>query len=400
MVTTRPIKENDSMKHMTIPESMHLADAFNKNDLDTLLTHENTPCVSIYMSAHRGGKESLQNKIRFKNAIERVKSIGPAIDLEPAMALLENGNAEFWQYQKDGLALFISPGLMRGYRLSMETPEVVVAADQFHLKPVLPLVVYDTPFFILALSQNECRLYHCSINDCDEIRPKNLPDSLSQALRFDLQEKQLQFHTASRTSQSPGRKAAVFHGQGVADDEDKDRILRYFQAINKSLTAFLGPRTDLLVLAGVDYLHALYRSANTYPYLVNEGITGNPENRTSRELQKSAWEIVAPHTRKNLNRAVTAYQDLKGSGKTANDLAHVLRQASTGQVKYLMVAQDVHQWGQFIRGDGPVFHAEKQAEDQDLINVAACHALRTGADVFPLPSAEMPDDSPVAAVFY
>ncbi|MEX1301072.1 MAG: hypothetical protein AB1Z16_02840 [Desulfotignum sp.] len=388
------------MKHMTIPENMHLADAFNKNELGTLLKHENTPCISIYIPTQRGGKESLQNKIRFKNAIERVKSIGPAIDLEPAMALLENGNAGFWQYQKDGFVLFISPGLMRGYRLSMETPEVVVAADQFHLKPVLPLAVYDMPFFILALSQNECRLYQCTMHDCDEIRPKNLPDSLSQALRFDLQEKQLQFHTASRTSQSPGRKAAVFHGQGIADDEDKDRILRYFQAINKSLTAFLGPRTDLLVLAGVDYLHPLYRSANTYPYLVNEGITGNPENLTSRELQKSAWEIVAPHTRKNLNRAATAYQDLKGSGKTANDLAHILRQSSTGQVKYLMVAQDVHQWGRFSRDEGPVLHSEKQAEDQDLINVAACHALRTGADVFPLPSAEMPDDSPVAAVFY
>ena len=164
---------------------------------------------------------------------------------------------------------------------------------------------------------------------------------------------------------------AAFHGQGVASDEDKDRILRYFQAINKAVTTFLGPRTDLLVLAGVDYLHALYRSANTYPHLVNKGITGNPENLTAQDLQKAAREIVAPSARKDLNRAVKAYQDLKGSGKTAHDLARILQPALTGQMKHLMVARDVNQWGQFSRNDGPVFHSEKQAQDQDLLNVAA-----------------------------
>jgi hypothetical protein len=394
-------EEKEQMKHITTPGNMHLADAFNKNDLDALLKHENSPCISIYIPTYRGGKESLQNQIRFKNTMEKIKSIAPGIDLGPAMALLENGNAAFWQYQKDGFALFMSPETTRAFRLSLDTPEVAVVADQFHLKPVLPLVVYDTTFFILAVSQNECRLYKCDRQHCDEITPENLPDSLSQALRFDLPEKQLQFHTTGQTSQVPGRKAAAFHGQGVADDEDKDRILRYFQAINKALTTFLGPRSDLLILAGVDYLHALYRSANTYPHLVKKGVTGNPENLTAQDLQKAAWEIVLPHTRKDLNQAVNAYQNLKGSGKTANDLAYILQQAFTGQVKHLMVARDVDQWGQFSRNDGEaVFHSEKQAQDQDLLNVTACHALRNGASVFPLPLEEMPDDAPVAAVFY
>jgi hypothetical protein len=389
------------MKQIISPGNMHLADAFNKDDLDALLKHENSPCISIYIPTHRGGKERLQNQIRFKNTMEKIKPMAPGMDLGPALALLENGNAAFWQYQKDGFALFMSPALTRAYRLSMDTPEVAVVADQFHLKPVLPLVVYDITFFVLALSQNECRLYKCDRHHCDEITPENLPDSLSQALRFDLQEKQLQFHTASQTRQAPGRKAAAFHGQGVADDEDKDRILRYFQAINKTLIPFLGPRTDLLVLAGVDYLHALYGSANTYPHLLNEGITGNPENLTTQGIQQAAWKIVEPRTRKDLDRAVKIYQDLKGSGKTGNDLAHILQQASTGQVKHLMVARDVDQWGQFNWKDGAaVFHSEKQGEDEDLLNVAACHALRNGASVFPLPLEEMPDGSPVAAVFY
>ncbi|HKL01688.1 MAG TPA: hypothetical protein VJ943_15645 [Desulfotignum sp.] len=69
-------------------------------------------------------------------------------------------------------------------------------------------------------------------------------------------------------------------------------------------------------------------------------------------------------------------------------------------MKYLMVAWDVDQWGRFGWDEGPKFHSEKQAEDQDLLNVAACHALRNGIAVFPLPLEEMPDDAPVAAVFH
>lgn len=389
------------MKDVIENSNIHIADDFKKEDLDTLLKQDGKPCISIYIPTFRSTKETFQNATRFKNAVKTARTIAPNFDMGAAVSLLDNNNTEFWQYQKDGFALFISSEITSAYRLSTETPQVVVAAEQFHLKPVLPLVVYDTTFFILALSQNECRLFKCAMHNCEEIRPKNLPDSLSQALRFDLQEKQLQSHSTSQTSQAPGRKDAAFHGQGVAEDEDKDRILRYFQAINKALKTFLGSRTDQLVLAGVDYLHALYRSANTYPHLVTEGITGNPENLSAQELHKAAWEFAAPVTRKDLNQAINAYQDLKGSGKTSNDLAHILQQALTGQIKYLMVAQNVNQWGQFSWDDGgPVFHSEKQAEDQDLLNVAACNALRNGAAVFPLPLEEMPDDSPAAAVFY
>ena len=81
------------MKHILTPSNRHLADAFNKDDLDILLKHENTPGISIYIPTHRSGKERLQNEIRFKNAMETIKPVATDIDLGPAMALLDNGNA-------------------------------------------------------------------------------------------------------------------------------------------------------------------------------------------------------------------------------------------------------------------------------------------------------------------
>ncbi len=389
------------MKDIMTLDKVEIIDGFDKDELDTLLRHESRPCVSLYIPTHRSGRETLQNAVRFKNVMDTATELAPDIDWGPAQALLDDSNARFWQYQKQGFALFASPGLMRACRISAPVQQVVVAGDQFHVKPVLPMVLFNTRFLILAFSQNECRLYECDRHHCVEIRPPDLPDSLSEALRFDLQEKQLQSHTGGQDLQGPGRKTAIFHGQGVADDEDKDRILRYFQAVNKSLVSFLGSRNDPLVIAGVGYLHPLYKTASTYPHLVDEGIKGNPETLKPADLHKAGWRIVEPFTRTGLDRAVKNYQDLKGTGKATSDLEQIVKDAPTGRIHQLIIAADLEQWGRFSPDGGWVAsHTEKHDQDQDLLNVAACHALKQGASVFPVSMNDIPDDVSAAAVYH
>lgn len=386
------------MKNFVIPGDMHIADAFTRDDLDVLLNTEKGPCVSVYLPTHRSGKKTLQNVTRFKNAMGAVQELIPEIDPEPVMGLVED--TAFWQHQNEGFAMFISPDFLRIYRLPRRFSEVVAVADRFHLTPVMPLVVYDSVFFILALSQNECKLFKCTMQTCREIRPKNLPESLAQALRFDLQEKQLQFHTASPAPRQGGKKSVAFHGHGVNTDEDKTRILRYFQAIDKALTDFLGSRNEPLILAGVDYLHPLYKTANSYPHLLEEGIKGNMEEEKIQDLHGAGAKIVEPVIRQDLDRAVKQYHDLKGTGRTANDLEQIVKESTAGRISHLVFSEDEHAWGEFIPEQGTVIlHAEKQKQDQDLLNTAVCHAMRNGASVFPVPGTQMPDQSPAAAVF-
>jgi len=52
----------------------------------------------------------------------------------------------------------------------------------------------------------------------------------------------------------------------------------------KHCTRNCGIKKAPLVLAGVEYLFPIYQEANTYPDLVEEGITGNPENLKPEEL--------------------------------------------------------------------------------------------------------------------
>ena len=89
--------------------------------------------------------------------------------------------------------------------------------------------------------------------------------------------------------------AAIFHGHGVGELPDKkDRILRYFQKVDAGLNDILADQQAPLVLAGVDYLLPIYQQANSYPHLLTDGITGDPEDVSDEDLHRQALDIVLP----------------------------------------------------------------------------------------------------------
>ena len=119
----------------------------------------------MFLPAHRVSPESGQDRIRLKNLLNEAEERLVAGGLRPPAArdVLQPGREllqadPFWSYQSDGLALFLAPGWSRVFRLPLDLPELLVVADRFHVKPLLPLLANDYRFYVLALSQNEVRL--------------------------------------------------------------------------------------------------------------------------------------------------------------------------------------------------------------------------------------------------
>jgi hypothetical protein len=85
-----------------------------------------------------------------------------------------------------------------------------------HIKPLLPLLSGDGRFYILALSQKEVRLLEGSRYGIDAVELEKVPRGLAAALKFDVRERQLQFHAgmvyAVKPTQVPGGApiAAIF----------------------------------------------------------------------------------------------------------------------------------------------------------------------------------------------
>jgi hypothetical protein len=207
-----------------------------RDDLEDLIKDRDGLRVSLYMPTHRKGVETQQDPIRLKNLLasaeERLRDEGlrrpEAKELvAPAEKLL--ADSLYWQHQSDGLALFVAEGSLRDYRLPFSFEELVVAADRYHLKPLLRLLSGDGRFYVLAISQDEVRLLQGTRYSVGEVDLDGVPQGLEELLA--------------------------------------------------------GERVPL-VLAGVDYLLPIYREANTYGQLARGRLCGRVRPGTGKRASR------------------------------------------------------------------------------------------------------------------
>jgi hypothetical protein len=377
-------------------------DLFNRDDLRALLAERPGPCVSIFLPTHRGGAEAdpihwrgLLDEAQRRLADHGLRPAGAAEFLAPARGMLDDPH--FWKHQGDGLAAFLAAGFFRHFRLPVRFDEVVVAAATFHLRPLLPLLAGDGRFYVLALSSNGVRLVQGTHFSAGEIDLKGVPANLAAALlRHDVDEP-LTFHTRPTAG---GGWGAIYHGHGVGIDDAKDDLLRYFQQIDRGLHGLLREERAPLVLASVDYLQPLYRKASTYPHLLEQGIEGNPDRLSARELHDRAWPLVRPLFEEARQRAAAQYRQLAGTGHASGDLAAVVAAAHAGRVETLFVALGRQVWGIFDPSADRVERHEQAAPgDVDLLDFAAAQTLRHGRTVYAVEPPQVPSRTDVAAIF-
>jgi release factor family 7 len=194
----------------------------DRKGLKGLVEGRKGPHVSIFMPTHCKGPETKQDPIRLKNLLREAEQqlvgleVRPAEArdwLTPAGALLDD--ADFWQHQSNGLALFITEEFFRYYRVPLSFEELVVVSNRFHLKPLLALFAEDGQYYILALSQDQVRLLECTRYRVTEVplTDTSVPTNIREALRYDDPEKQLQFRSGEAGSAPTGSSREVSRGQ-------------------------------------------------------------------------------------------------------------------------------------------------------------------------------------------
>jgi hypothetical protein len=379
--------------------------ALSRNELTTLMGKHHEPCISIYMPIFRTGAESQQNQIRLKNLLRTaeekllLQGLRPQeikILFEPAQAL--PGNVLFWRRQSDGLALFISADFFRSFCLPETFTELVTVADTFHVKPLLPLLGNDRRFYILALSQKEIRLLEGTEQSVQEIELESVPGNLAEVLQYDESGKQDRFRARTAVG---GDHSAIVSRHGAEELNDtKDNLLKYFRLIDRGLHELFRDERAPLILAGVEYLFPIYREANTYSGMVEEGIPGNPQGISADILHRSALKIVSPCFQKAEHDAVAQYRQSSGTGLTSSDLRDIVPAAVHGRVGILFAASGRQEWGTVDEERGTVeIHTKIQTTSIDLLEVAAIQTFMNGGLLFILPPEKMPDTGDLAAVF-
>jgi len=375
-----------------------------EEELKALMEVRSGACVSIYMPADEVGKEKRKNPIRLKNLLRDAENALLQQDLRPAAAkdFLKRAqvlvaDSAFWRKQSSGIAIFLNPQWFRTYSLPLEFKTEVVVSDRFHIKPILPLLTADYGFFVLALSQKKIGFFECTPYDIREIALQNIPLSLDEALKYDDPERQLQFHTGTSGASGKDQRSAMFHGQA---DDSKDDILRFFRMVEKGLQPLLAKEQKPLLLAGVEYLHAIYKSANTYSKLLESGITGNIDKFSEQQLHEKSWNIARVHFRKEREEEFSRYRDLRDTRLATGDIKEIVPASFEGRIDTLFVAAGSRQWGSFdAEKRSLMLHSEQEPGDWDLTDFAAAHAYMKGGRVYVVKPEEFPEPLLCAAIF-
>lgn len=380
-------------------------DLLTKEQLDILIGYRNDVCVSIYMPAFRMSPETRQNQIRFKNLLREAgeklgaKGFRPreVEDLLSAARPLINDDP-FWSFQSEGFCAFVSRHDFLYYRLPLRFEETVTVLGRFYIKPLVTLFYSDNQFFILALGLNGARFYQCSRYSMNEAALKNVPKNLDEAMKYSDSQKQLQFHT--HTPRTGTKRAAMFHGQGAGIDNKKTGILEYFKMVDRGVANMIGQERVPLLFAGLDHLFGIYKKANSYAFITEKNIPVNPDDLTEEQLHGKAVEIMGPYFLAARDEAIKTYKGLTHTGRTANDIETVVREAFGGRVEALFISAGEPRWGTFDPSTLTVdIHDDHREGDEDLLDLACVYTCLKGGAVYDVAAGEIPATRPPAAVF-
>lgn len=364
---------------------------------DLIETYERPVAVSLLLPTIRSGRERRQNEIRLSNLLSEAESqLTARADedlaariLQPARDLL--GDSDELTHPLDGLAIYLSPDRQIIQQTPFAIDEDVSVSHMFRVTPVLPLLLGENTFHLLAVSANKVRLFRgnafcLELADADE-----LPANLEEALRIDEYRSTLQHHATATAGE-----AAMFHGHGGSDLDvrKQDELLQYFRHIDRAVCSAID-HDSTLIFAGVDYLFPIYQKANNHAGLINESVEGNFDDAEAENLHEQAWPLIESRVRESQREQLAEVGMLKERDLAADDLGRIIQSARSGRVETLYLSQSEAVSGQ-VDSVGNVRLCDG-VESDDLLNVAAIEVLKTGGTVRVVPSGVLPDNTHAVA---
>ena len=298
-----------------------------------------------------------------------------------------------WRQLSDGLALFASPGRVRYFRVPLPLPELATVGRRFLVGPLLPMLAAHGHFFVLTIDSDDIRLFKGARFRFHEV-------VLDSALRAELtmgRPRKREVHAFVADRGGAGARA-VFHGIGGGAEDRQESVLQHFHRVDRVVRDVLAGERAPLVLAAVPHRQALYRTANTYPGLLAEGIDGNPRDIPIDLLHRRVWEIAEPELRGAERAAADTYRALRGTGRTANRPEEMLIAAGHGRVDTLFISTD-RTWGPAASEGTPLLRLGPSPSPGEQLDLAVLATLQRGGSVFIVPPDRMPDITPGAATF-
>lgn len=357
-------------------------------ELQNLMAVRAEPAISIFLQTtpetQKIGAARTELRKMLKEAVEQLEAVEtPKRSIWPIEEQVADllDDDEFWAYQANSLAIFVTAEYLRSYRLPNHITPMVQVSDRFHVKPILRAVTVNQHAFVLALEENAVRLVEVFADMPPvEVRVANMPtDAASSA------------GTANVNSRSYSGRLGGGEGQKV--------LLRaYCRQIDAALRPVLAGRDEPLILAAVDEMQAMYRSVNTYDGLASEAVIGAPSAKSLQTLADEARPVLDRLHEKEVARLHALYSARENEGRASTQIARAARAATYGAVDTLMLDIDTVVAGTVDDAGEISFADEESATSYGVIDEIAARVLQSGGRVMAVRRDDIPQGEALAVI--
>jgi hypothetical protein len=359
-------------------------------DIQSLMLAEDSLCISIYVPTTPGKNYREENRIGYKDQIQKVSESLNRRDMDKYLRddLIDRletvGNTEvFWTHQQYGLAAFLSEDrfMVRRMMLAPE-PALGIVAESFHLRPALRETANWMRYQVLCVSLHQVALYDCNREHISEVELDNdVPQGMGEAI--------------GKTENSANRKDSKRSGSDPTDLRD------YFQAVDKAIRDnHDGNARVPLILAAVEEHQGLFHAVSKHPSLLDTGLEKDPfeEIRQSR-LGENTWPIAREAVQSEGDRWVEQYRERQAHREGESALDKVAYSATLGQIARVLIDESARVEGTIDADSGAVIYGTSDdAYTDDVLDSIAEYVLRFDGEVRFIPGDKMPTDTGVAAV--
>jgi hypothetical protein len=148
-------------------------------------------------------------------------------------------------------------------------------------------------FFVLVLSKKNAKFFHGDVSGMHHVDLAELPNGIGDVVHLEEKDDQNLFRTGS----SGGGTGSNYHGMGAGVPSDKENIAMYLKEVDRTLwKSVLNRENAPMVLAGVEYVVAIYKEVSQYKHITDEFLAGSFENADPKVIYEKAKEIVNPIT--------------------------------------------------------------------------------------------------------
>jgi hypothetical protein len=349
-------------------ERVETAPRLNPMDLKEL-TNAKPPCITISIPFDNPAAA----QIRLKNFLREAEQQLP----REQRALLEPLHDAAAEPSGRGLVLFRSPDVFTTIWLQRPIAEALTIADHFQIRGILPQLIGEQKFYILALAQKDVRLLRCTDHSSEEEPlPPGTPRSFDQLY-------------------APAELEHVRDNMSAP----AEHLKHFYRAVEAGVLEVLRRDPAPLVLVGVEYELAIYHAIDAYDRTVPGGVHGAPDGLKGGEMHARALELVEPTFEEPLRKALEIFESVAPERRATN-AKEIVKAAFDARIAHLFLNETGEYHGWFREATGEVKHGKAEGiGEEDLLNAAAVRTIAGGGNVFVLPGNRMPNGAPAAAVF-